>query len=305
MLPGPVPNQWFQNVLSESSARTVQLLRWLKKSPLNLGPFIRKSHQGGEVAVGHVRRGLEFDVSKVVKRNRRPGKEADCGREDACGELEISPEHGARAALVVEGGDEGAAVLRDLSLGREPVAAFGDFLSWLGLPSTDLGRESKYFCACFFIRHVAGSFLVVHLFKDKVARGGGHQGWAVHTVGIGGADAVRGESRRRVRAAVTVAWAPGVEKLNAEGRCLLILRMTKTSPKKYCKIHEYRQCERCGAALKRTVNGSSEPSQPENTFEVGEDHFNLLSEPHRDCILFGLGNINGDLMGVFVFFAGD
>ncbi len=38
---------------------------------------------------------------------------------------------------------------------------------------------------------------------------------------------------------------------------------------------------------------------------MGEEHFDLLSEPHRDSILFGLGYIAGDLARVFVFFAGD
>lgn len=36
-----------------------------------------------------------------------------------------------------------------------------------------------------------------------------------------------------------------------------------------------------------------------------EEHFDLLSQPHRDLILLGLGNIAGDLPGVFMFFAGD
>ncbi len=36
-----------------------------------------------------------------------------------------------------------------------------------------------------------------------------------------------------------------------------------------------------------------------------EEHFDLLSQPHRDLILLGLGNIAGDLPSVFMFFAGD
>jgi hypothetical protein len=38
---------------------------------------------------------------------------------------------------------------------------------------------------------------------------------------------------------------------------------------------------------------------------VGKEHFDLLSESHRNSILFGLGDIAGDLTGVFVFFAGN
>jgi len=38
---------------------------------------------------------------------------------------------------------------------------------------------------------------------------------------------------------------------------------------------------------------------------VGKEHFHLLSEPHRDDILFGFGNVAGNLTGVFMFFAGD
>lgn len=36
-----------------------------------------------------------------------------------------------------------------------------------------------------------------------------------------------------------------------------------------------------------------------------KEHFDLLPEPHRDRILLGLGNIAGDLTGVFMFFAGN
>ena len=36
-----------------------------------------------------------------------------------------------------------------------------------------------------------------------------------------------------------------------------------------------------------------------------EEHLDFLSQPHRDRILLGLGNITGDLPGIFVFFAGD
>ena len=38
---------------------------------------------------------------------------------------------------------------------------------------------------------------------------------------------------------------------------------------------------------------------------MGEEHFDFLSQPHRDRILLGFGNVAGDLTGVFVFFAGD
>ena len=36
-----------------------------------------------------------------------------------------------------------------------------------------------------------------------------------------------------------------------------------------------------------------------------EQHLDLLSELHRDFILAGLGDIAGDLAGIFVFFTGD
>ncbi len=36
-----------------------------------------------------------------------------------------------------------------------------------------------------------------------------------------------------------------------------------------------------------------------------EEHFDFLSQPHRDRILLGLGNIAGDLTGVFMFFTCD
>src|SRR6056297_1763232 len=36
-----------------------------------------------------------------------------------------------------------------------------------------------------------------------------------------------------------------------------------------------------------------------------EQHLDLLSELHRDFILAGLGDITGDLAGIFVFFTGD
>ncbi len=45
--------------------------------------------------------------------------------------------------------------------------------------------------------------------------------------------------------------------------------------------------------------------QPEDAFEVGEEHFHLLSEPHRDHILLGFGDIAGELTGVFMFFVGN
>lgn len=35
-----------------------------------------------------------------------------------------------------------------------------------------------------------------------------------------------------------------------------------------------------------------------------EEHFHFLSQPHRDCVLLGLGDVAGDLAGVFMFFAG-
>ena len=46
----------------------------------------------------------------------------------------------------------------------------------------------------------------------------------------------------------------------------------------------------------------SQPSQPENALEVGEEHFHLLSEPHRNFVLFGLGDVAGNLTRVFVWF---
>ena len=36
-----------------------------------------------------------------------------------------------------------------------------------------------------------------------------------------------------------------------------------------------------------------------------EEHLDLLSEPHRDGVLFGLRDISGDLAGVLMLFAGD
>jgi len=48
-----------------------------------------------------------------------------------------------------------------------------------------------------------------------------------------------------------------------------------------------------------------EPSQSEDAFELGKEHFNFLSELHRDVELTGLGAFAGDLAGVFVFCAGD
>lgn len=38
---------------------------------------------------------------------------------------------------------------------------------------------------------------------------------------------------------------------------------------------------------------------------MGEEHFDLLPQPHWDRILFGLRNITGDLAGIFMLFAGD
>ncbi len=38
---------------------------------------------------------------------------------------------------------------------------------------------------------------------------------------------------------------------------------------------------------------------------MGEEHFYFLSQPHRDFVLFGFGNIAGNLTGVFMFFTGD
>jgi len=49
----------------------------------------------------------------------------------------------------------------------------------------------------------------------------------------------------------------------------------------------------------------SKPSKTEDAFKLGEEHLDLLSEPHRDCVLFSLRNVACDLTGVFVFFAGD
>jgi hypothetical protein len=46
-----------------------------------------------------------------------------------------------------------------------------------------------------------------------------------------------------------------------------------------------------------------EAPQPEYAFEVCEEHFHLLSELYRDVVLVGLGDIAGNLAGVFVFFA--
>ncbi|MFT5631654.1 MAG: hypothetical protein ACI82I_001984 [Gammaproteobacteria bacterium] len=38
---------------------------------------------------------------------------------------------------------------------------------------------------------------------------------------------------------------------------------------------------------------------------MGEEHFYLLSEPHRNSILLGFGDVAGDLTGAFEFFAYD
>ena len=38
---------------------------------------------------------------------------------------------------------------------------------------------------------------------------------------------------------------------------------------------------------------------------MGKLHFDLLPQPHRDVLLAGLGDIAGDLAGVFGFFASD
>jgi len=38
---------------------------------------------------------------------------------------------------------------------------------------------------------------------------------------------------------------------------------------------------------------------------MSEEHFDLLSQLHRDVILAGLGDVTRDLTGVFMFFAGD
>ena len=38
---------------------------------------------------------------------------------------------------------------------------------------------------------------------------------------------------------------------------------------------------------------------------MGEEHFHFLPEPHRDFVLFGFGNIAGNLTSVFMFFACD
>lgn len=40
-------------------------------------------------------------------------------------------------------------------------------------------------------------------------------------------------------------------------------------------------------------------------FEVGKEHLDLLSQLHRDGVLVGLGDVVGDLTGVFMFLAGD
>ena len=46
-------------------------------------------------------------------------------------------------------------------------------------------------------------------------------------------------------------------------------------------------------------------TQPEDAFEVDKEHLDLLSKPHRYCVLFGLNYLAGHLVGVFMFFAGD
>ena len=38
---------------------------------------------------------------------------------------------------------------------------------------------------------------------------------------------------------------------------------------------------------------------------MGEEHLDLLSEVHRYVVLAGLGDVAGDLAGVFVFLTGD
>jgi len=54
-----------------------------------------------------------------------------------------------------------------------------------------------------------------------------------------------------------------------------------------------------------TWAAQSEPSHPEDAFEVGKEHLDLFAQLHRDVVLAGLGNVAGNLAGVFMFFAGD
>ena len=54
-----------------------------------------------------------------------------------------------------------------------------------------------------------------------------------------------------------------------------------------------------------TWSTSSEPVQAKDPFEVGEEHFDLLPQLHRDQVLVGLRNAPGDLPRVLMFLAGD
>jgi hypothetical protein len=38
---------------------------------------------------------------------------------------------------------------------------------------------------------------------------------------------------------------------------------------------------------------------------VGKKHLDFLSQLHRDRVLFGSGDVAGDLPGIFMFFSGD
>lgn len=49
----------------------------------------------------------------------------------------------------------------------------------------------------------------------------------------------------------------------------------------------------------------SEPVQAKVSFEVREEHFDLLAQLHRDHVLFGPGDTPSNLLGVFMFLAGD
>ena len=49
----------------------------------------------------------------------------------------------------------------------------------------------------------------------------------------------------------------------------------------------------------------SRPPEAKTAFEMREQHLDLLSQLHRDVVLLCLGDVAGDLAGVFMLFAGD
>ena len=57
--------------------------------------------------------------------------------------------------------------------------------------------------------------------------------------------------------------------------------------------------------VRDTWTSQSEPSQSEYTFEMGEEHLNLLSELGRYFVPFGFSDRARNVAGVSVFFTGD